>query len=141
MNINVKKVMSIVSAAALSLGMMASISANASSKDSQWYSGSSFTRDKDNDSSVYIQNVSDYYYSWVTVYGMKIDDTTNYEVNVHPTTGQTVNTHDVTIPARSQRRVRQFINERGCQFAKVVFTGNGSGWWSPDCDGTYPLAN
>lgn len=133
--------MSIVAAATLSLGMAGSISANASTSDTYWSSGNSYTRDKDNDSSVYVQNVSDYYYSWVTVYGRKSGDNTDYEVSYNPATGQSLTTHDVTIPARSQRRVRQFVYERGYRLVKVVFSGSGSGWWSPDCAGTYTYAN
>ena len=78
--------MSIVGAATLSLGMMVSIPANASSSDTYWSSGNSYTRDKDNASSVYVQNVSDYY-SWVTVYGRKSGVNTDYEVNYNPATG------------------------------------------------------
>lgn len=141
MKTNAKKLMSIVGAATLSLGMMVSISANASSRDTEWISGKSYIRDKDNSSSVYVQNVSDYYYSWVTVYGRISGDNTDYEVDYNPATGQTLTTHDVTIPARSQRRVRQFVYENGYRLAKVVFSGSGSGWWSPDCEGTYPYAN
>lgn len=137
----VKKLMSIIGAATLSLGMAVSISANASTSETPWISGSSYIRDKDSSSSVYVQNVSDYYYSWVTVYGRKSRDNTDYEVNYNPATGQTLTTHDVTIPARSQRRVRQFVYERGYRQAKVVFSGSGSGWWSPDCDGSYTFAN
>lgn len=90
MKTNAKKLMSIVGAATLSLGMMVSISANASSSDTYWSSGNSYTRDKDNASSVYVQNVSDYYYSWVTVYGRKSGVNTDYEVNYNPATGQTL---------------------------------------------------
>ena len=82
--------MSIVGAATLSLGMMVSIPANASSSDTYWSSGNSYIRDKDNASSVYVQNVSDYYYSWVTVYGRKSGVNTDYEVNYNPATGHPV---------------------------------------------------
>ena len=141
MKTNAKKLMSILSALTLSVGMVSSISANASTTDTYWNSGYSYTRDKDNDSSIYIYHISDYYYSYVTVYGRKSGDNTDYEVNVHPSTGQTVTTHNLTLPARQQRLVRQFINERGCPIAKVVFSGSGSGWWSPDSYGSYPYAN
>lgn len=55
--------------------------------------------------------------------------------------GQVVVTHDLSIPARSQRLIRQFIYENGNQFAKAVFSGGGSGWWSPDSVGSYTYAN
>ena len=46
-----------------------------------------------------------------------------------------------SLPARSQRLIRQFIYENGNQFAKAVFSGGGSGWWSPDSVGSYTYAN
>ena len=63
MKTNAKKLMSILSALTLSVGMVSSISANASTTDTYWNSGYSYTRDKDNDSSIYIYTISDYYYS------------------------------------------------------------------------------
>lgn len=138
---NIKKIFSAISAVALSLGMTVSIPVHASTANSSWYGGGSFVRDKDDYTSIYIQNVSDYYYAWVTVKGRKSGDNTDYEVNVSDLDGQTVTTHDLTIPARSERLVRQFVKENDCQFAKVIFTGGGSGWWSPDSVGSYTYAN
>lgn len=133
--------MSIVGALTLTLGMVASLPASASINDTSWAAGGSYIRDKDNASSVYVQNTSDYYYATVSVYGRKSNDNTDYEVNRNNKNGQVVVTHDLSIPARSQRLIRQFIYENGNQFAKAVFSGGGSGWWSPDSVGSYTYAN
>lgn len=141
MNTNVKKLMSTISAFTLSVGMTISITANASTNDTSWNSGNNYIRDKDTSSSIYIKNSSDYYYSYVTVYGRNSGGNIDYAVNSHPITGQTVNTYNVTIPARSERAIRQFVYERGYPLVNAIFSGSGYGWWSPDSYGTYTPAN
>ena len=110
--------------------------------DTYWYGSHRFTRVKTNDTSLYINNTSDYYVS-VSVYGARTSDVINtyYDVSSAPGCGS-VQTLNVVIPAHAERFVKQFINEKGMNLASVWFKESGtSGYWSPDSIGSYPYAN
>lgn len=110
--------------------------------DTYWYGSHRFTRRKTNDTSLYINNTSDYYVS-VSVYGAKTSDDGSiyYDVSSAPGYGS-VQTLNVVIPAHAERFVKQFIKEKGMDLASVWFKESGTyGYWSPDSVGNYPYAN
>lgn len=117
-------------------------SLNPNARDTYWYGSHRFTRVKTNDTSLYINNTSDYYVS-VSVYGAETSDSSNiyYDVSSAPGYGS-VQTLNVVIPAHAERFVKQFINEKGMDLASVWFKESGThGYWSPDSVGSYPYAN
>lgn len=135
------KIAAAVSAATLAIASVGSVVTNASCTDRPWRVGTGDIADKDGDTSVYVNNVSNYYVH-VSVYGMKPNDANLYPVNKY--NGQTLNTTDVTIPGNSKREIHQFVHENRYPLVYVYFSsysGNGNGWWSADTCGSYTVAN
>lgn len=135
------KIAAAVSAATLAIASVGSVVTNASCTDRPWRVGTGDIADKDGDTSVYVNNVSNYYVH-VSVYGRYSGDNYNYPVNSYK--GKTIQTTDVTIPGNSKREVHQFVKEIGYPLVYVYFSsysGNGNGWWSADTCGSYPVAN
>lgn len=143
--LTMKKMMKKIGAALCSLTvMMSSASAlmtNAGdTTDTQWSSGYDYCRRKYDKTSVYVKNTSDYYYAYASVYGEYTEDGAQKKpVNYY--NGTRLATENLTIPARSERQIRQFVGEIGYPYVHIYFTGNSSGWWSPDSVGSYTLAN
>lgn len=135
------KIASIASAAFLAIASVGSVAANASCTDRPWRVGTGDIADKDGDTSVYVNNVSNYYVH-VSVYGRKSGSNKNEPVNTYK--GRTIQTTDVTIPGNSKREVHQYVHELGYPLVYVYFSsysGNGNGWWSADTCGSYTVAN
>lgn len=144
-NLTMKKIMRKIGAALCSLTvMMSSASAlmtNAGdTTDTQWASGNNYCRRKYDDTSVYVKNTSDYYYAYASVYGENKEDE-KYKKPVNYYNGKRLATENLTIPARSERQIRQFVYELTYPYVHIYFTGSSSGWWSPDSSGSYTLAN
>lgn len=140
-----KKMMRKIGAALCSLTvMMSSASAlmtNAgNTTDTFWSSGYNYCREKLDKTSVYVKNVSDYNYAYASVYGEN-EENEKYKKPVNYYNGTRLATENLTIPARSERQIRQFVGEIGYPYVHIYFTGSSSGWWSPDSVGSYTLAN
>ena len=141
MNKTICKLTATISAVTLAVTSMLSLTSNAANTyDTDWDFSTGYIRPKEDDSSIYVKNTSDVnalisVYAYTYTQGGKIHDASTYK-------GSTLKTKDVPIPARSERLVKQFINELGYVYAYVYFTGPGShGCWSPDSIGSYPSAN
>lgn len=130
-----------ISSVALAMASISSIVANASCADIWWSAGNGYTAPKDNSTSVYVNNISNYYVH-ISVYGRKSGSNKNEPVNTY--NGRTIQTTDVTIPGNSKREVHQYVHENGYPIVYAYFTsysGNGNGWWSADTCGSYTVAN
>ncbi|MDE5854989.1 MAG: hypothetical protein K2H19_08020 [Ruminococcus sp.] len=136
-----KKISAVLCSLTVMLSSATALMANAgNTSDTQWYSGHDYCRRKYDDTSVYVKNSSDYYYSYASVYG----ETTangNQKKDVSRYGGTKLATENLTIPARSERQIRQFVYELGYPYVHIYFTGSGYGVWSPDSVGSYTLAN
>lgn len=156
MNKTLHKLTIFTTAAMLTISSMATFATSAAKPDDNDYPGVSpnyydtlwigshdYIRRKTDDSSLYISNLGDNYVT-VSVYGAKTSDGAKnnfYDVSYAPGYGslQTIN---VVIPAHSERFVKQFINEKRMDLARVWFKESGIyGYWSSDSIGSYPYAN
>lgn len=111
--------------------------------DTFWVCGTQYARYKSNDTSVYVNNTSNSGV-YMDIWGKKEGSTTKEHVGCPKNS----NTHkykdeDIWIPNNGPRMLNQYIYERGCKYACVRFYSNngGSGYWSPDSVGSYPVIN
>ena len=124
----------------LSMGM---ISASATSYPTHaWSVGSNDYDEKQTASSIYVRNDGNTSV-YMNVYGRKMSSSTKYDVG-----GGVYQTYGITIPANSNRLVRQYVKEYGYYYAYVEFwstvANSSTGVWSPDFDtstGSFPNAN
>lgn len=136
-----KKISAVLCSLTVMLSSATALMANAgNTSDTSWSSGYDYCRPKLDDTSVYVKNTSDYYYAYASVYG-EDSATGKQDIDVSYYNGTRLNTKNLTIPARSERQIRQFVYELRHQYVHIYFTGNSSGWWSPDSSGSYTLAN
>lgn len=139
MNKKICKLTAAISAVTLAFAsMLTSAAYAANTYDTDWDFSAGYIREKMDNSSVYVKNTSDVN-ALISVYAYTTD---GYIHDASTYKGSTLKTKDVSIPARSERLVKQFIYELGYRYAYVHFTGPGShGCWSPDSIGSYPYAN
>lgn len=144
-----KKIAAFFAATLMTASMAVSVSASAAiyytdpnkypnTADTSWSSGNSYVRRKYNDTSIYVLNGDTQ--TNVSVYGRTSQYSAEYSVSTF--NGSTIATTNLTLPANSQRLIRQFINEKGYPYAYISFyNGNTHGEWSPDSVSSYPTIN
>ena len=136
-----KKISAVLCSLTVMLSSATALMANAgNTSDTKWSSGNNYCRAKDDDTSIYVKNSSDYYYSYASVYG-ETTANDNQKKDVGYYNGTRLTTQNLTLPARSERQIRQFVHELGYPYVHIFFTGSGYGVWSPDSVGSYTLAN
>lgn len=107
--------------------------------DTYWTGGNTqYKRHKNKTDSIYVYNTSGSI-SYVMFWGLKTGTYKYYCATPDGTIGTAYSAVGM-IPANTECWVINYVKERSCSYACVTFEG-GSGKWSPDCVGTYPICN
>jgi hypothetical protein len=113
--------------------------------DTFWVCGTQYCRLKCDSSSVYVNNTSNNGDSlYMDLWGKQEGSNTKIHVGC-PSAGanHVFRDEDIFVPNDGPRFLNQYINERNIKYACVRFfsPGGGSGYWSPDSYGSYPVIN
>lgn len=141
MNNIIRKITAMIGAVVISTASIGTISSNASTTYYSWSVNNSYSKSKQDTSSLRVRNYSNSYVH------LDVSGYNSYgSVDVAHYNGQTLTVTGITIPGNSNRRVKQFVKENNGTYAVVYFYSNsnaGYGEWSADSPSscTYQFAN
>lgn len=118
---------------------------NANITDTFWTAGNNpYRRRKTNSTSVYVNNTSSYG-TYMDIWGLEYAGSTDkiHVGSAYAGASPTYRDEQIWVPYDGPRFVNQFVYERGLLYVAVYFHGvdGGSGYWSPDSIGSYPVIN